>query len=178
MTALTRSPQNTNYLQPTKYILTIDRIPTVQYFCQEANVPGISLGQAAFNTPFVDLAAPGNKLTFEKFNIRFNIDEPVVSWQELYKWFLSIAAPSGFDERTRQTSLQNQTRSNKKTHYSDGMLTVLSALNNPLLRVQFHNMFPISLTDIAFDTKESADDIITASATFYFDYFEFLPLTT
>ena len=60
MTALTRSPQNTNYLQPTKYILTLDRIPTVQYFCQEANVPGISLGQAAVS--YTHLTLPTKRI--------------------------------------------------------------------------------------------------------------------
>ena len=46
MTVLTRAPQNTNYLQPSKFLLSFDRMPTVQYFCQEVNLPGVSMGQA------------------------------------------------------------------------------------------------------------------------------------
>ena len=34
-------------------------------------------------------------------------------------------------------------------------------------------MFPISLSDIIFDSSQSADDVMTADATFIFDYFEF-----
>jgi hypothetical protein len=63
-----------------------------------------------------------------------------------------------------------------KQQYSDATLTVLSALNNPILRVEFTNMFPVSLSDIYFDTKQSADDVISADATFVFDQFKFLPV--
>jgi len=45
MTAITRSPENTNLLQPTKFLLTFDRIRATQYFCQSVNLPGVSLGE-------------------------------------------------------------------------------------------------------------------------------------
>jgi hypothetical protein len=49
-------------------------------------------------------------------------------------------------------------------------------LNNPVIRVQFTNVFPVSLSDINFDTRMSADDIITADATFVYDTFKFVPV--
>ncbi len=45
-----------------------------------------------------------------------------------------------------------------------------------MARVEFINMFPVSLSDIFFDTKQSAEDIITADATFVFDQFKIIPL--
>ena len=57
--------------------------------------------------------------------------------------------------------------------FSDATLTVFSALNNPLIRVKYINAFPSSLSDIQFDTKSSADTIITATASFNYDYFIF-----
>ena len=93
MTALTRIPQNTNYLQPTKYLLTFDRIGSTQYFCQSVNIPGVSIGQALISTPSVDVYAPGNKLTFNQLNIDFAVDEKLDSWRQIYDWFRSIAAP-------------------------------------------------------------------------------------
>ncbi len=62
-----------------------------------------------------------------------------------------------------------------KQQYSDATLTILSSLNNPIARVEFTNMFPVSLSDIFFDTKQSADDIITADATFVYDQFKIIP---
>lgn len=175
MTALTRTPQNTNLLQPTKFLLTFDRIPTVQYFLQSVNIPGINLGQAPLNTPMLDVFAPGNKITYNPFAIHFLLDESLTGWQELHSWFRSIASPQSFDERRRLTSLQNKTFGTKLTSYSDATLTVLSALNNPILRVHFYNAFPITLSDVIFDSSQSADDIITADAIFNFDYFDFMP---
>lgn len=175
MTVLTRTPQNTNLLQPTKFLLSFDRIgKSTQYFCQLVNLPGINLGQAPIYTPTADIFAPGNKITYNPFNVHFLLDESLLGWQQLHSWFRSIASPEGFPERNRLTSLQNQyNQSNSKLQYSDATLTVLSNLNNPIVRVRFFNMFPITLSDVVFDTTQSADDIMTADAVFVFDYFNF-----
>jgi hypothetical protein len=173
MNALTRTPQNTNLLQPTKFLLTFDRIGSTQYFCQSVNIPGINLGQAPISTPMLDIFAPGNKITYNPFNVHFLVDEKLDSWQQLHSWFRSIASPESYDERKRLTDLQNQFNKNKLKNYSDATLTVLSSLNNPILRVRFINMFPITLSDIIFDSSQSADDTISADAIFIFDYFNF-----
>jgi hypothetical protein len=176
MNALTRTPENTNLLQPTKFILTFDRIGSTQFFCQSVNIPGINLGQAPISTPMLDIFAPGNKITYNPLNIHFLVDEKLDSWQQLHNWFRSIASPESYSERTRLSDVQNQYNNKKLKSYSDGTLTVLSALNNPILRVRFFNMFPITLSDITFDSSQSADDIITADCVFIFDYFNLEPI--
>jgi hypothetical protein len=176
MTALTRTPLNTNALQPTKFLLTFDRIATTTYFCQSVNLPGISVGQAPINYPSLDVYAPGNKLTYNNFTISFMLDEQVASWRSLHDWFMSFAAPSGTDERNRMTALQNAGKTPGKPYYSDATLTILNNLNNPVIRVQFTNMFPVSLSDIQFDTKQNADDIMYGDATFVYEQFNFIPV--
>ena len=170
MTAITRIPQNTNYLQATKFLLTFDRIGSTQYFCQSVNIPGVSIGQAPINTPMLDIFAPGNKITYNQLNIDFAVDEALDSWQQIHNWFRSIASPESFGERKRLSDAQNQYKAYGQKSYSDATLTVLNNLNNPTLRVKFVNVFPISLSDIQFDTKMTADDIVYATATFVFDY--------
>lgn len=176
MTALQRTPQNTNYLQPTKFLLTFDRMPTVQYFCQAVNIPGVSIGQAPIAYPSLTVYSPGNQLAYNNLNIDFNVDEEVLSWQEIYNWFRAIASPDGTNERNTELSLQNQYKSTKKPWYSDAILTVLSASNNPIVRVQFTNIFPVSLSDLNFDTKLSADDIMVGNANFVYEQYKFLPV--
>ena len=176
MTALSRLPQNTNYLQPSKFLLTFDRLGDVQYFCQTVNIPGVNLGQAPFNTPLLDVFVPDRKMIYNPLSIHFTIDESLNGWQQLHAWFRSIASPTSFDERNRLTSLQNASKTSSSLNsYSDATLTILSALNNPILRVKFYNVFPITLSDVIFDTTQSADDIVTADAVFTFDYFDFEP---
>ena len=170
MTVLNRNPQNTNLLQPTKFLLTFTRIQTVQYFCQEVNLPGVSLGEVLRDTPFLDMYSPGTKLTYDPLDITFTIDEELYSWKNIYDWFTFIADPDGFEKRGVNRELQ------QNKNFSDAHLTVLSALNNPVLRIEFTNVFPLTLSDIQFDTKSSADTIITARATFRYQSYKYLPL--
>jgi hypothetical protein len=176
MTATTRTPENTGYLQASKFLLTFDRIPNVQYFCQTVNLPGVSIGQATINTPTLDVFSPGNKLTYDKLNVTFIVDESMVTWQELYKWFRSMGSPEGVTEKNYLSAMQNQFASKDKKYYSDATLTILSALNNPITNIRFINLFPVSLSDIQFDTQSSADSIITATATFHYQQFDFAPI--
>ena len=171
MTALNRTPSNTNFLQPSKFILAFNRLPTVQYFCHSANLPGVTLGDVEYNTPFLDVPVAGNKLSYNEFKVAFYIDEDLTSWSELYKWFLAIAAPTNLNDRATYNALQNA-NNQKPSYYSDSTLTIMSALNNPLVRINFHRMFPVSLSDVQFDTQQSADTIITAEAVFRYEYFD------
>lgn len=174
MTALSRTPVNTNPLQSSKFILAFERLPTVQYFCQEANLPGVTLNELTFVTPLRDVPIAGNKLSYNEFDITFIVDEQLQSWNELYKWLLAIGSPKSTDERNRLNQLQNQFTTGN-SYYCDATLTIMSALNNPLLRVNYHRMFPLSISDIKFDTQLSADTIVTATATFQYEYFEITP---
>lgn len=176
MTAINRTPVNTNYLQPTKFTLTFSRMPTVTYFCQEINLPGVSTGQAPINFPGQQVYAPGNQLKYNDLNVVFTINEDMQSWKEVYNWLLSFASPLGTDQRNLLTQEQNSGGIKNKEYYSDATLTILSALNNPVVRINFINIFPISLSDLQFDTKLSADTILTASSTFVYERFEFLPV--
>jgi len=74
MTTVNRNPKNTDLLQSTKFRLTFERLPTMTYFCQSANFPGISLTEVPRQTPFVDLYMVGDKLVYDTFNITFLVD--------------------------------------------------------------------------------------------------------
>jgi hypothetical protein len=167
MTVLNRNPVNTNPLQPTKFLLTFGRIPNAQYFCQTVNVPGVVLGEVVRETPFLDMYSPGTKLKYDPFDIDFIVDEELQSWKDLYKWFISIADPDGFEQRDGKLVKQNE-------HLSDATLTILSALNNPILRIQFRNIFPLTMSDLDFNTQLSADTIMTCKATFRYESYNYL----
>ena len=174
MSALSRTPENTNPLQSSKFILAFQRLPTVQYFCQEANLPGVTLNTLEFTTPLHDIPVAGNKLSYNEFDVTFIVDEKLQSWNELYKWLSAIGSSKSLSERNRLNQLQNQ-YTKDVSYYSDATLTIMSALNNPLLRINYIRMFPISLSDVKFDTQLDADTIITATASFQYAYFDITP---
>lgn len=170
MSVLNRNPQNTNPLQASKFLLTFGRIPATQYFCQEVNLPGVTLGTVNRDTPFLDMYSPGTKLKYDDLDVSFIVDEELQSWKDMYNWFTSMADPDGFEGRDHPRELQ------KNKHLSDCTLTVLSALNNPVLRIQFTNCFPISMDAIQFDTKSDANHILTCRATFRYQSYKYLTM--
>lgn len=187
--ALTRQPQNTNLLQVTKYILTLPRVTNVQYFCQEASLPGVSISQIPRQTPIVDLWSPGSKLTYNEFSVTFVVDEDLRSWTDIHDWMRGLSGGVNHSEwsgmlRKSAVALDASVESNKNPNarpfpqYSDGVLTLLTGLNNAKIRVKFANMFPTELSDIEFDSKLSSDTILTATAKFRFDYFDIERLTS
>jgi hypothetical protein len=115
--------------------------------------------------------SPGTKLAYTPLNINFIVDEELATWKNLYNWFTSIADPDGFEKRDHDRELQ------KNKHFSDATLTVLSALNNPILRINFRNVFPTTMSDINFDTTLSADNIVTVNATFRYESYVYDLLT-
>jgi hypothetical protein len=168
MTVLNRNPVNTGPLQPTKFLLNFSRISAVQYFCQTVNLPGVTLGEVVRVTPFLDMYSPGTKLAYNNLDVTFIVDSELSGWKNLYNWFVSIASPDGFEGRDGSIELQRQ------KHFSDATLTILSSLNNPIMRVNFTNLFPVSMSDIRFDTTLSSDTIITVDATFRYQSYVYL----
>lgn len=169
MTVFNRNPQNTNPLQPTKFTLTFSKLPAVTYFCQQVNLPGVSMGEVVRPTPFLDQYLPGTKMEYNPLSITFILDEELAGWKNMYDWFTSMADPDGFEPRGEVGRV-----SGKNTALSDATLTVLNNLNNPVLRINFKNVFPLSMSDIDFDTTSSADTIMTNSVTFRYESYKYL----
>lgn len=171
MTVLTRNPQNTNLLQPTKFLMSFDRIPDTQYFLQSVNIPGISGTSIMVPTPGHDYYSAGDKMSYNNLTITFLLDEELLSWRNIHKWFRSFASPQGTVERKYLSEIQEPNKTQEKSPYSDASLIVLTGLNNTNFRVDFYDLFPISLSDIQFDSRLSADHSMTADATFMFNYY-------
>ena len=171
MTQLIASPQNTNFLQSTKFVLTFPRISTTQYFCQEINLPGISISEVVQPTPFVDLSRPGDKLKYEALNITFIVDEALESWSSIHDWLRGMAFPTNFDEYKNLKNLNPIATYSSSPQYTDGTLNVLSGLNNVKFSIDFVDIFPISLSSIQFNSTAIDTPTITATATFKYSWY-------
>ena len=147
-------PENTNYLQPTKFLLSFPSIADTSFFCQKINLPGINLPEVMRSTPTADLYTPGTRLTYNTLDIEFSINENLSSWLVIYNWM--------YDNSSGSFRYRNV----------DAIVTVLSNMNNPKLRIKYSNVFPTTLGDIEFDTRLSAEQHISASATFRFDFYD------
>ena len=172
MPQLISQPQNTNFLQSTRFVLAFPRISNTQYFCQEVNLPGVSMNEAIQPTPFVDLPIPGNKLIYEPLNITFIVDEELQSWIEIHDWLRAMTFPTNFGEYENLKNLSSVSYYAPKPQYSDGVLNVLSALNNLKTTIHFTDIFPTSLSAIQFNSTDTDTPTITATASFRYSWYD------
>jgi hypothetical protein len=155
----TTQPNTTNLLQPTKYLLNFPEISDATYFCQKANIPGVSLGMALQETPNLNLYHSGTKIEYNTFDITFIVNEDLSAWLSLYNWMIDLSSVNNSYTRRQENTKQ-------------AVLTVMSNLNNPKLRVKLNDIFPLTLSDLEFDTTLSAEEHIVASASFRYDWFD------
>ena len=178
MTALTRNPVNTDLLQSHKFQMIFDRLPNTTYFCQNANIPGISLTEIVRNTPFIDLYHPGEKAIYDTFNISFLVSEDLSAWLELHNWIRGATFPTDFKEyvdlgrTTRSAYAQSLSSNRRPVVYTDGVLTIYSNKNNPRFRVKFHDIFPTYLGSIPFNVGDNAESTVTCDVSFRFSYYD------
>jgi hypothetical protein len=176
MTIINRNPTNKDLLQTTKFLLTFSRLPNLSFFCQSANLPGVSLSEVPFNTPFIDLYVPGEKLQYDTFNTTFLIDEDISGWMQIHDWIRAMTFPVEFKEYATMEKLSTVSNFRKGVslppQYSDAILTVYTNKNNANFRVQFKNLFPVNLGSVLFNTSDNAEYIATSDVSFRFDYYD------
>lgn len=181
MTVLTRNPANPNPLHPNKFLLNFSRLPNMQFFCQTISVPGISLSETPIHNPFVDIYSPGEKAIYDILNITFIVDEQMVAWKEVHDWIRAMTFPFDYAEYRqlgRLSKAQGVLREKKvQPQFSDGMLTMLSSSNVPIGTFKFYDLFPTTLSSFVISTTDSPENIITADATFRYNYYDFIPAT-
>lgn len=171
MTTLNRNPSNPNLLHPNKFILSFDRLPNMQYFCQGVSVPGLSLSEVPRNTPFIDVFSPGEKLIYDLLNVTFYVDEELKSWKEIHDWIRAMTFPTEFEEYVRLGKLSRGYATPDKPQFSDASLTLLSSSNTPYYRFKFVDCFPITLTSFVVSSTDTPESVITSDVTFRFAYY-------
>ena len=189
---LSRQPTVTDYSSPTQFRFGINQLPKVEFFTTSANLPGISLGELVIPTPYTDIPIVGDKITYENLSISFIVDEFLENYISIHNWLIGIGFPSDRQQFTTFRSTTSNTANaggggntdigkvGKTTAdrplYSDATLTILSNKNNPIVEVNFHNVYPISLS--ALDFSQSATDVeyMTASAEFAYQIYEITTL--
>ena len=172
MSAHDASPCNQDLLQSSKFILSIPRLTTTQFFCQAANIPGLSTQPKLQNTPLHDLAIPGDKIIFDSLDIEFLLDEELKSWLAISDWMRGIYSPENSKQYVNLKHLSKYSESVDFPQYADAELSVLSVSNVPTTKINFVDMFPINLSGINFDVRLGSDKIMTATASFRFKRYD------
>ena len=188
--SISRQPTQQDYASPSQFKFSMAKLPKVEFFCTEVNIPGISLGNATQLTTLRDIPLPGTKLEFGDLSLTFLVDEKLQNYQELFRWIMAIGFPEDRAQfkSFRQENVGQFPTSQSKINapsdtpkprtpdgamYSDATLTILSNKNNPVLNVNFSNVYPVSLSALQYTNDQSDTQYMSATATFQYQLFKF-----
>ena len=184
----TREPSVLDYASPVQFRFKCSKLPTVEFFCQSANIPGISIGSASMPTGLKDIPIPGEKVSYQDLAISFLVDENLNNYKEIHDWIIGLGAPqnhtqfstlrdTGTDRFPGQTT--NSPNNNAVPDggtYSDATLTVLNSKNIAVTEIRFDNIFPTSLGALSYDVQASDVNYLAVGVDFSYMYYEIVQL--
>ena len=183
---LDRQPTKLDYASPTQFKFGIHQLPKVEYFVTQAELPDISLDTTVQNTPFKDIPIPGEKLTYSNLTVTFLVDEYLENYISLHDWITGLGFPQNRAQFTKFRDVTSNTPADggtgasvdivgsaisDKSMYSDGYLMILSNKNNPIVQIDFQDMFPISLGALSYDQGATDVEYLSVSTTFAYNIY-------
>lgn len=166
--ALDHNPQTLSLLSPINFAMSIHRSPSVNWFIQKINLPGIHLTPTQYSTPMLGLPEVGDHMEWGNLTLTFKVDEDFTDWFEIFNWIIGIAAYSNPDQ---YKNLEKQPRYTDRGLKSDISLMVLDANRVPNFTIVYHDAYPITLSSLNFDTTQQDVNYLSATTTFkYSDY--------
>jgi len=164
---------NRNYMSPLGFKLILTKTPKVDFLCQSANIPHISMGTAIQPSYLKDIPVPGDKVLYDDLNVRFLVDEKMENYLAIHKWITGLGYPESIGQY-RQLKTDDK-RTDRRVNdsadplyfqYSDATLQVLNSNYKPSVLINFKDAFPVSLSTLDFDVTTRDYNYFTAEVTF------------
>ena len=190
-----RQPGIMDYASPIQFRFKCTKMPLVEYFCQTANIPGISLGSAIVPTSMYDYPVPGDNISYQSFDISFLVDENLDNYKELHDWISGLGFPknhtqfadlqaSGSDRFPGTTANSAETGTSipkplaEGSIYSDATLSILNSKNIVKTEIRFENLYPTNLGSLNYDVQASDVDYLRVSASFNYLNYDIVQVST
>lgn len=171
MATLTCPSTDINFLSPNGFSLSIERLPNVAFFCQDVELPGISLPPLAQANPLSRIQIPSDRMDFEPLNLTFTVDERMNNWIEVFNWIKGLGFPEEWQQYTQENNRGMPGLSELSRNYSDAELMILGSNNVPVRTIQFKDVFPVSLGGIKFSSTNNDVQYATANLTLEYSYY-------
>jgi hypothetical protein len=165
---------NKNYLSSLNFKFVLAKYPKVDFFSTSAGIPGINLGVAIQPTYLKDIPIPGDKISYDDFNLKFFVDENLENYLQVHNWIRGLGYPESvaeYQEFLNQDEY-NPGVQNASSGQSDGSLIIYSSNYNPVAEVVFKGLFPTSLSTIEFDAKNTDVNYVTAEVNFKYTLYD------
>ena len=177
--------ENRNFLSPVGFKFALKRTPKTAFFCNQANIPDLSLGVAEQPTYLKNIPIPGDKIDFGDLSLRFLVDEDLGNFMEIQNWIRGLGFPETlieFDELEERDPMFRgggfgQFAKSGDKIYSDGTLQILSSNLVPKFQVVFKDLFPTTLSTLTFDATDEDINYFTAAVSFKYTIFNITDLS-
>ncbi len=167
-------PENITPLSPNGFMFTVTKLPDISFFCQQVNLPGLTLGDPEYANPFTKQPIPGETLTYDTLEINFLIDNEMKNYKYLYNWIIALGFPNEYEQYRAFVQSDNNNYSELAKNYSDATLSILTGNNNIAQQVQFIDLFPVTIGTVTFQSTNTDVNYIQCNATFRYGYYKFL----
>ena len=164
---------NRNYMSPVGFKLVLTKTPKVDFLCQSANIPSISMGTAIQPSYLKDIPVPGDKVLYDDLTVSFLVDEKMENYLAIHKWITGLGYPESRGQYNQLRKDDNRTDSiigddgdPRYFEFSDATLQVLNSNYKPSVLINFKDTFPISLSTLDFDVTTRDYNYFTAQVTF------------
>ena len=156
-----RQIKNRNYLSPLGFKLELELFDGVDFFCQQANIPEITMPVTQVPTRYRSVPiVPGGGVTFGDFSVQFIIDEDLINYNSVQKWIRRNGNDGG-----------DSTIVPGEPEYSNGRLMITTSNYQVQRVIVFKGLFPISITSVPFDATVTDQEYFTANVVFkYHNY--------
>ena len=169
---------NRNYMSPIGFKLILTKTPKVDFLCQSANIPSISMGTAVQPSYLKDIPVPGDKVLYDDLNIRFLVDEKMENYLAIYKWITGLGYPESLGQFSQLKKDDNRTDARvvdrgdpRYFEFSDATLQILNSNYKPSVLINFKDTFPTSLSTLDFDVSQRDYSFFTAQVSFKYTIF-------
>ena len=162
---------NRNFLSGIGFKFNLGKYPKVDFFCNTARIPELSLATTTQPSYLKDIDVPGEKISYGDLTIQFLVDENMENYKTVYDWIVGL----GFPETAQQfkdVTTDNDGIRDMKEQFADGTLRILNSNFNEVAKVKFLDMFPVSLSSLDFDATSTDVNYFTAQATFKYTVYQ------
>ena len=169
---------NRNFMSPVGFKLILTKTPKVDFLCQSANIPQISMGTAIQPSYLKDIPVPGDKVLYDDLSVRFLVDEKMENYLAIYKWITGLGYPENLGQYNQLKKDDIRTDASatddadpRYFEFSDATLQVLNSNYRPSILVNFKDAFPTSLSTLDFDVTTRDYNYFTAEVSFKYTIF-------
>lgn len=169
----TTSITNRNFLSPLNFKFQMKRAPHLNFFVQRVVLPSIDLPQIELPNPLLKVPTFGDQLQYGNLIVSYKVDEDLQNYLEIHDWMRALGKSSFQEFNTVRTTPLISGESLK----SEIVLTSLTSNKNANYEFVFKDAFPISISELDFNTTDEDVDYLSVTATFKYFQFDIIKVT-